>query len=105
MIEVDLELDNTPRFIDFYGENHVNGNRSEEKYGIRFECKFDEDFSEKLANSINDWKIPYEYYSLTCLIYVEILITLIHRREKVTIVYTEIKLEMTNSTLFSIKEK
>lgn len=39
IIEVDLELDNTPRFIDFYGENHVNGNRSEEKYGIRFECK------------------------------------------------------------------
>lgn len=65
MIEVDLELDNTPRFIDFYGENHVNGNRSEEKYGIRFECKFDEDFSEELADSINDGKIPYEYYSLT----------------------------------------
>ena len=65
IIEVDLELDNTPRFIDFYGENHVNGNRSEEKYGIRFECKFDEDFSEELADSINDGKIPYEYYSLT----------------------------------------
>lgn len=65
IIEVDLELDNTPQFIDFYGENHVNGNRSEEKYGIRFECKFDEDFSEELADSINDGKIPYEYYSLT----------------------------------------
>lgn len=65
MIEVDLELDNIPRFIDFYGVTHVNGNRNEEKYGIRFECKFDEDFSEELADSINDGKIPYEYYSLT----------------------------------------
>ncbi|SKA65418.1 Predicted ATP-dependent endonuclease of the OLD family, contains P-loop ATPase and TOPRIM domains [Eubacterium uniforme] len=65
IIEVDLELDNTPRSIDFYGENHINGNRGEEKYGIRFECKFDEDFSEELAESINDGKIPYEYYSLT----------------------------------------
>ena len=65
MIEVDLELDDSPRFIDFYGENHVNGNRSEEKYGIRFECKFDEDFSEELVNPINDGKIPYEYYSLS----------------------------------------
>lgn len=65
MIEIDLELDNTPRFIDFYGENHINGNRSEEKYGIRFECKFDEDFSDELVDSICDGKIPYEYYSLT----------------------------------------
>ena len=65
MIEVDLELDDSPRFIDFYGENHVNGKRGEEKYGIRFECKFDEDFSEELASPINDGKIPYEYYSLS----------------------------------------
>ena len=44
IIEMDLELDNSPRFIDFYGENHINGSRNQEKYGIRFECKFDEDF-------------------------------------------------------------
>lgn len=65
MIEADLELESIPRLIDFYGENHVNGNHSEEKYGIRFECKFDEDFSDDLADSINDGKIPYEYYSLS----------------------------------------
>lgn len=62
MIEIDLELDNTPRSIDFYGENHVNGDRGE-KYGIRFECRFDEDFSDELAEFINDGKIPFEYYS------------------------------------------
>ena len=65
MIEIDLELDNTPRLIDFYGENHVNGKRGEEKSGIRFECKFDEDFSDELVDSINEGKIPYEYYLLT----------------------------------------
>lgn len=54
LIEIDLQLDNTPRSIDFYGPNHEYGNRSEEKYGIRFECKFDEDFSDELADSIND---------------------------------------------------
>lgn len=64
MIEIDLELDNTPRSIDFYGENHVNGDRGE-KYGIRFECRFDEDFSDELAEFINDGKIPFEYYSFT----------------------------------------
>lgn len=37
LIEIDLQLDNTPRSIDFYGPNHEYGNRSEEKYGIRFE--------------------------------------------------------------------
>lgn len=63
-IEIDLELDNTPRSIDFYGENHIYGDRGE-KYGIRFECKFDEDFSYELADFINEGKIPYEYYSLT----------------------------------------
>lgn len=62
MIEIDLELDNIPRLIDFYGENHVNGSRGEEKSGIRFECKFDEDFSDELADSIIEGKIPYEYY-------------------------------------------
>ena len=65
MIEIDLELDNTPRLIDFYGENHVNGNHGEEKSGIRFECKFDEDFSDELVDSITEGKIPYEYYLLT----------------------------------------
>ena len=65
MIEIDLELDNTPQFIDFYGEAHINGNRGEEKYGIRFECKFDEEFYEELVDSINDGKIPFEYYNLS----------------------------------------
>ena len=65
LIELDLELDDSPRFIDFYGENHVNGLLHEEKHGIRFECKFDEDFADELADSINDGKIPYEYYVLT----------------------------------------
>lgn len=65
LIEIDLQLDNTPRSIDFYGPNHEYGNRNEEKYGIRFECKFDEDFSDELADSINDGKIPFEYYSFT----------------------------------------
>lgn len=65
IIEMDLELDNSPRFIDFYGENHINGSRNQEKYGIRFECKFDEDFFDELADSIKEGKIPYEYYSLS----------------------------------------
>jgi predicted ATP-dependent endonuclease of OLD family len=65
IIELDLELDNIPQFIDFYGPCHVNGSSTDEKYGIKFECKFDEDFSEELADSINDGKIPFEYYLLT----------------------------------------
>ena len=36
MIEVDLELDNTPRFIDFYGENHVNGMQHSQANGHTF---------------------------------------------------------------------
>lgn len=65
-IEVEFELDPKRKNAEyFYGE--VYGNKSSQKcnYGIRFECKFDEDMSSELATSILQGKIPYEYYLLT----------------------------------------
>lgn len=64
-IEIDLELANLPKAIDFYGENHKNGKAHDNKSGIRFECKFDEEFSDELADSISEGKIPLEYYVLS----------------------------------------
>ena len=49
----------------FYGEVYGKRKKQVEKYGIRFECKFDEELGIGIEKSILEGKIPYEYYSLT----------------------------------------
>lgn len=66
VIEVEFELD--PKCISaeyFYGEVYGQRKKQKEKYGIRFECKFDEVIGQGLEESISEGKIPYEYYQLT----------------------------------------
>ena len=66
VIEVELELDPKQRNADyFHGEVYGNLKRQTEKYGIRFECRFDEEVGDGLDESIREGKIPYEYYALT----------------------------------------
>lgn len=65
-IEVELELDPKQKNADyFHGEVYGNRKQQTEKYGIRFECRFDEDIGEEMDGFIREGKIPYEYYSLT----------------------------------------
>ncbi|MEG0900412.1 MAG: ATP-binding protein, partial [Oscillospiraceae bacterium] len=65
-IEVELILDPTKKGADyFYGEVYGARKKQGEKYGIRFECSFDEELGVGLEQPIADGKIPYEYYSLT----------------------------------------
>lgn len=65
-IEIELMLDPSKKGADyFYGEVYGSRKKQGEKYGIRFECKFDEEIGAGLEESIADGKIPYEYYSLT----------------------------------------
>ncbi len=65
-IEVQLELDPNRKDADyFYGQVYGSRTQQPEKYGIRFECSFDEELGDGLNEIINDGKIPYEYYSLT----------------------------------------
>lgn len=45
----------------FWGENNLF---KDEKYGIVFECKFDDVIGAGVENEINSGKIPYEYYTL-----------------------------------------
>lgn len=66
LIEIELCLDPKQKYSDyFYGEVYGNRQKKEEKFGIRFECKFDTELGVGLEHSISDGKIPYEYYSLT----------------------------------------
>ncbi len=66
IIEVELELDSKQRNAEyFYGEVYGERKGQAEKYGIRFECKFDEILGEGLEETIAEGKIPYEYYQLT----------------------------------------
>ena len=66
VIEVELELDSKQRNSDFfYGEVYGKHKQQAEKYGIRFECRFDEEIGDGLDESIREGKIPYEYYALT----------------------------------------
>jgi len=66
VIEVELDIDPKQRNAEyFYGEVYGKRKQQAEKYGIRFECRFDEEIGDVLDESIREGKIPYEYYALT----------------------------------------
>lgn len=66
LIELEFELDPKTKNSDyFYGEVYGSLKKQSEKYGIRFECKYDEILGTGMDQSILDGKIPYEYYTLT----------------------------------------
>lgn len=66
LIELEFELDPKTKNSDyFYGEVYGSLKKQSEKYGIRFECKYDEILGTGMEQSILDGKIPYEYYTLT----------------------------------------
>ena len=65
-IEVELVLDPQEKNASyFYGEVYGRRQQQTEKYGIRFECKYDEELGVGMEQSILEGKIPYEYYALT----------------------------------------
>lgn len=65
-IEVELVLDPQQKNASyFYGEVYGQRKQQIEKYGIRFECKYDEELGAGMEQSIQEGKIPYEYYTLT----------------------------------------
>lgn len=64
-IEIELELDPKQKNANyFYGETYGKRKQQSEKYGIRFECKYDEELGAGMEQSIMEGKIPYEYYTL-----------------------------------------
>lgn len=66
LIEVELVLDPKTKNADyFYGEVYGTLKKQDEKFGIRFECKYDELLGAGMEQSILEKKIPYEYYALT----------------------------------------
>lgn len=65
-IEVELALDAKQKNASyFYGEAYGQRKQQVEKFGIRFECKYDEELGTGMEQSIQEGKIPYEYYALT----------------------------------------
>lgn len=65
-IEVELALDPQQKNASyFYGEIYGQRKQQVEKFGIRFECKYDEELGAGMEQSIREGKVPYEYYSLT----------------------------------------
>ena len=65
-IEVELALDPQQKNASyFYGEIYGERKQQVEKFGIRFECKYDEELGTGMEQSIQEGKIPYEYYTLT----------------------------------------
>lgn len=66
LIEIELILDPKTKNADyFYGEVYGAFKKQDEKFGIRFECKYDELLGAGMEQSIMEKKIPYEYYALT----------------------------------------
>lgn len=66
VIETELALNPKSRDAEyFYGEVYGDKKPKQGKYGIRFECSFNEELGYGLAQSIQEGKIPYEYYSLS----------------------------------------
>lgn len=65
-IEVEFILDPKQKNVSyFYGEVYGQRKQQKEKFGIRFECKYDEELGAGMEHSILEGKIPYEYYALT----------------------------------------
>lgn len=65
-IEVELALELRQKNASyFYGEVYGQRKQQKEKFGIRFECKYDEELGAGMEQSIQEGKIPYEYYALT----------------------------------------
>ena len=66
LIEVELLLDPKTKNADyFYGEVYGALKKQDEKFGIRFECKYDEQLGAGMEQSILEGKIPYEYYDFS----------------------------------------
>lgn len=67
LIEIELNLDSLPhnKASYFYGECSRFRKKQDEKFGITFECKYDEELGLGIDDIIKDGKIPYEFYSLT----------------------------------------
>lgn len=65
VIEIELMLDSQHKNASyFYGEVYGQKKQQVEKFGIRFECKYDTELGTGMEQSIMEGKIPYEYYSL-----------------------------------------
>lgn len=65
-IEVELQLSPQQKNASyFYGEVYGQKKHQDEKFGISFECKYDEELGAGMEQSIQEGKIPYEYYTLT----------------------------------------
>lgn len=66
LIEIEFDLDPKAKNSEyFYGEFYGDLKSQEEKFGISFECQFDEVLGAELNAEIESGKIPYEYYSLS----------------------------------------
>ena len=66
LIEVELDLDPKTRNADyFYGEVYGKLKKQNERFGIRFNCQYDEQLGAGMEQAIQEGKIPYEYYALT----------------------------------------
>jgi len=62
LIELKFHLDPKDKDAEyFYGENNISNSAA---FGIRFECRFDEELGTGLNAEIRSGKIPYEYYAL-----------------------------------------
>ena len=70
LIEIELVLDHKTKNADyFYGGVYGTLKKHAEKFGIRFESKYDELLGTGKEQSILEKKIPYEYYALTWIIF------------------------------------
>lgn len=66
LIEMEFDLDPKAKNAEYFlGELYGNQKSQEEKFGISFECKFDEVLGSGLNVEVESGKIPYEYYSLS----------------------------------------
>jgi len=60
IIEIELVLDPRQKNADyFYGESYGAKKKQGEKFGIRFECKYDKELGSGMEESILEGKIPY----------------------------------------------
>lgn len=65
VIEIEFDLSDEPANSDYYGQEYELIDSRDDLYGVSFQCKLNEEYTQSLLPNINDGQIPYEYYDFS----------------------------------------
>ena len=65
IIEIEFDLSDLPVQSDYYGQEYELIDSRDDLYGVSFQCKFNDEYTQLLLPNINNGLIPFEYYDFS----------------------------------------